>query len=72
MGETPLDALARHFFETMERLDPSEDFETAWADLPDKDQDFYRLCIRALGKRRDLFDRFAHDDVVARHAKDRE
>jgi hypothetical protein len=69
-----IEELARFLFETMERLDPSEDFATDWCDLPEKDRELYRLCILAIikGRRGTLVRLLSYDHVISRHPHKRE
>ena len=66
-----IEELGRFLFETMERLDPSEDFATEWSDLPVKDREFYRLCVSALLRQRRgaLIRLLSHDHMITRHPK---
>jgi hypothetical protein len=43
----PLERLSVHLYETMERLDPSDEI-TRWGALRPAQQEFYRSCVREL------------------------
>ena len=69
-----LESTARFLFETMERLDPGEDALTDWCDLPERDREFYRLCVSTLVRQRGraLVSLLSDNDVVPRHPHKRE
>lgn len=67
MGD--LDELSDILFRMLEKLDPSDDFETDWDQLPERDRELYRLAISALIKegRCALVRLLANDHVISRH-----
>lgn len=46
--ESDEEKLARLLFETMEKLDPTDNGDLGWEGLEDDDRDFYRFCIRSI------------------------
>jgi hypothetical protein len=42
------ETLARTLRWKIEHLDPSDDWETDWEDLPERRREFFRLCVKAL------------------------
>ena len=52
--EDPVERLARVLHAKMEHLDPTDDPD--WESLTEQQREFYRLCIEALLRRRDLLD----------------
>lgn len=43
-----LETLARTLRWKIEHLDPSDDWETDWEELPDRKREFFRLCVTAI------------------------
>lgn len=67
-----IEALARILYETEEHLDPDLDDFVEWVALPERDREFYCLCISALLNHRSLLEAAADDYVVAGHSDHRE
>lgn len=64
--------LAKRLYETMEYLDPEADEAVSWADLGDRQREFYRLLILHLFSEREdvlrvLEVNVANDDMINRH-----
>jgi hypothetical protein len=62
-----IEGLARALYDAMEKHDPLDDPFVEWGDLPERDRQFYRVCIRELGARRGLLRRLADDNEIGRH-----
>lgn len=66
----PVMSLARVLYETMEHLDPSSCGGLPWDQLPDRDAEFYALCVEALIERSSLVSMALTDDnMISRQAK---
>ena len=64
MGEKDdaIEMLAKRLYETMERLDPSQDTVT-WNHVPELEKHFYQACVRALIREQALLSLFcSHAD----------
>lgn len=60
--DAAIEKLSERLYETMEHLDPSQE-GIIWTALPDLERDFYRACVRALVRERDLLSLFcSHAD----------
>ena len=59
--------LARVLYEKMEHLDPGSGGGTSWDELPDRDVEFYALCVEAIIESGSLTRRALADyDVICR------
>ena len=66
----PIEGLASELYWHMERLEPTSELE--WADLDERQRQFYRLVIEGLLENKRLVERavaFANNDVIERCAK---